>query len=66
MAIPLRRLLRPIEAALLLGVKPQTLAAWRHYGKHPDLPPVRIGRQIRYRQEDVERFIQSHVARASI
>ena len=52
-----RRLLHAHEAARLLGLKPQTLAAWRHYGRHPDLVFVRVGRSVRYRQSDVEAFI---------
>jgi len=50
-------LITPKEAARLLGVKPSTLAAWRHLGRY-NLPYVRMGRLVRYRLADIEEFIQ--------
>lgn len=44
------------EAALLLGITPETLAAWRHRGKSPRF--TRTGhRTVTYTREDVEAFI---------
>lgn len=48
-------LLTPTEAAKFLHVRPQTLACWRLYGKGPSF--ARIGRMIRYRREELERWI---------
>ena len=45
-------------AAKILGVTPGTLSVWRCTRRYP-LPYTRIGRAIRYRVEDIERFIQS-------
>ena len=50
------------KAAAMLGIQPQTLAAWRWRKAKgvsaPDLPWVKIGsRAIRYRLSDVKRFI---------
>jgi excisionase family DNA binding protein len=45
------------EAAEYLGVKPQTLSVWRcthRYG----LPAVKIGRCLRYRKSDLDKFIE--------
>lgn len=45
------------EAADYLGVAPQTLAVWactqRYY-----LPLVKIGRHVKYRQSDLDAFIE--------
>ena len=51
-------LLRPVEAAKLLGVTARTLKDWRRDGR--GLPFVRLTpRAIRYRRQDVARFIES-------
>lgn len=44
------------ETAELLGVKEQTLACWATTKRY-DLPYVKVGRLVKYRREDVERFI---------
>jgi len=56
----LRRLLTPAEAADVLGLSPRTLETHRQRGKGP--PYVRVtARTIRYRSEDVERFIAAQL-----
>lgn len=50
------RLLTPEQTAELLGVALNTLAVWRTTARYP-LPYVRVGRCIRYRLADVEKFI---------
>lgn len=52
-------LMLPAEVAELLGVRPQTLTAWRHRHRGGKLPYVKIGRMVRYRAADVERFIKT-------
>lgn len=58
-----RALLSREEAAELLGVKPQTLAKWVSDGNF-DLPCVKVGRLARYRQADIESFIQRNTLSA--
>ncbi len=48
-------MLTPAETARILGVKRQTLSAWRLYGRGPRF--VRVGRLIRYRRETIEKWI---------
>lgn len=53
------RLLRPAEVAERLNVELETLSAWRIQGR--GLPFVRFnGRVVRYRESDVEAFIDSN------
>jgi hypothetical protein len=50
-------LLTQDQAALVIGVKPQTLTNWR-CTKRVALPYIKVGkRSIRYRRSDVENFI---------
>jgi excisionase family DNA binding protein len=53
-----RRLLTEIETAEYLRVKPETLTTWRCTQRYA-LPYVRVGRSIRYRASDVEKFLAS-------
>jgi len=52
------KLLTRNEAAELLGVKPQTLATWHITGRY-NLPLVKVGRSVRYRLADLERWLES-------
>ena len=45
------------QAAEYLGIRPQTLAVWALTGRY-GLPMTKIGRSVRYRQSDLESFIQ--------
>lgn len=49
-------LLRPREAAKLLGVTEAALERWRHTGAYT-IPYVKVGRCVRYRRQDIEAFI---------
>ncbi len=51
-------LLTEKEAAQILGVQPQSLAVWRL--RREKLPFLKIGRLVRYRREDIERWIVAH------
>ena len=44
------------QAAAYLGVKPQTLAVWHCTGRY-GLPVVKVGRLVRYRQQDLDAFL---------
>ncbi|CAB4121853.1 Helix-turn-helix domain containing protein [uncultured Caudovirales phage] len=53
-------LLTPAEVAAQLRVKQETLEAWRGKGIGPAYVKLGIGKTspVRYRQEDVEKFLQ--------
>lgn len=46
------------NAALYLGVEPQTLTTWRHLGKGPSAY-TKIGGRVFYRQAVLDSFIES-------
>jgi excisionase family DNA binding protein len=48
------------QAAELLGVAVGTLANWECTGRYR-LPHVKIGKHVRYRVADLERWIESRV-----
>ena len=54
------KLLTPDEVANNLGVTTHTLAVWRSTGRY-NLPYVKSGRLVRYREDDVQAFIESRV-----
>jgi excisionase family DNA binding protein len=49
-------LLSEIETARLLGIPTGTLRRWRAQGRCPT--HVRLGRLVKYRPEDVSRFVE--------
>jgi excisionase family DNA binding protein len=53
-----RRRVTEAEAAVYLGVKPQTLAVWRSTQRYA-LPFYRVGRAIRYDTADLDAFLES-------
>ena len=55
------RLLRPEEVAGILGVPVATLYGWRYRQIGPKA--LKVGRHLRYRPEDLDRFIQNSVDR---
>ena len=57
-------LLTEAQAAERLGVKPQTLQAWRCRARYP-LAFVRVGRLIRYRESAIESFLQARTVEAA-
>jgi len=50
-------LLARSQAAQYLGVQPSTLALWASRGRYR-LPYVKVGRLVRYRREDLERWLR--------
>lgn len=50
------RLLNTEQAAEILGVKPETLAYWRSTGRY-SLSYIKIGRLVKYRLKDIEKFV---------
>jgi len=57
------RLLTTREAAELLGLQEQTLAAWRMTAKN--LPYVKVGRSVKYRLSALEAFLEKQTISAS-
>ena len=51
-------LLNREQAARYLGLKPQTLAVWASTGRY-ELPFIRAGRYVRYRKQDLDRWLES-------
>ena len=56
-------LLSRAEAAAYLGVAKQTLAIWS-CTKRYDLPFVKIGRLVKYRVADLDKFIEANLRSA--
>ncbi len=44
------------EAAQFLGIRESTLAVWHATDRYP-LPVIKVGRLVRYRRDDLERFL---------
>lgn len=57
--IPMQ-LLDTRQAAQFLGVESHTLAEWR-CTKRYSLPYVKIGRLVKYRRDDLHRFIEENL-----
>ena len=53
-------LLTKEEVSSILGVSVGTLAVWRTTKRY-NLPYVKSGRLVRYRQEDIQAFINSRI-----
>ena len=51
-------LLTPRDVAAILGITPQTLAVWR-FEKRYHVPYIKDGRLVRYKESDVEQFIEN-------
>ena len=50
-------LLTPEQTAAFLCVSEHTLAVWRSTGRY-NLPYIKVGRQVRYKGDDVSDFIE--------
>ena len=59
----LAHLLTPAEVAAMLGIKEQTLTAWRCRGSQ-ELEYIRVGRCIRYRAEAIEAYLEKQTVGA--
>jgi len=53
----LKQLVHPKQVAEMLGISPGTLQVWRSTGRY-NLPFVKCGGRVMYRQEDVLMFIE--------
>ena len=50
-------------AAAHLGIKPHTIEVWRVSGRY-SLPFIKVGRRVKYRLADLERFLDARTVRA--
>lgn len=57
------KLLTCEQAAEILGLKVQTLASWRLNQRH-GLPFIRVGRSIRYREQDLLDWLRTRTVGA--
>ena len=57
-------LMTTIEAAAYLNIKAATLAVWRSTNRRT-LTYVKVGGQVRYRREDLDRFITDNLCNAA-
>ncbi|WNV04107.1 helix-turn-helix domain-containing protein [Candidatus Methylospira mobilis] len=53
----MNNLINEKAAAAILDVSPGTLSVWRSTGRYA-LPFVKVGRKVRYRVSDLERWIE--------
>ncbi|MGH3261035.1 MAG: helix-turn-helix domain-containing protein, partial [Trebonia sp.] len=60
-ASTLTSLLTDRDVAAVLAVRPDTVRRWAARG---ELPSVRLGRLLRFRSEDVDRWIAGHLTMA--
>lgn len=51
------------QAAQYLGIEPGTLTVWRSTNRR-SLPYAKIGSQVRYRKEDLDKFISDNLHNA--
>jgi excisionase family DNA binding protein len=58
-----KKLLTRQEAAEYLGVRPETLAVW-YCTRRYKLPVVKVGRSVRYRLADLERWLAARTVGA--
>ena len=56
-------LLTTEQAANFLGIQPGTLTVWRSTNRRI-LAYVKIGSQVRYRREDLEKFVVANICNA--
>lgn len=50
-------LLTNAQAAAYLGLKPNTLEVWRCSQKKPAIPYCKVGRLVRYTEDDLAEYI---------
>jgi excisionase family DNA binding protein len=53
-----RELVDEKEAAEILDTAPGTLSVWRSTGRYA-IPFIKVGRRVRYRRSDLERWLES-------
>ena len=59
----MEKLISPTELANYLGVPLSTIYEWRYRGTGPR--GVRLGKHVRYRMSDVERWLETKLTEAA-
>ena len=59
----MEKLLTPQEIAEVLGVQPSTIYQWTHQGY---IPYVKIGKFVRFKEKDVERWVESKTSNGRV
>ncbi|UCE07462.1 MAG: helix-turn-helix domain-containing protein [bacterium] len=53
-----KEMLNDLEAARLLGLRPQTLRNWRHKQRGPSY--IKLGRRVVYKLSDLSEYLTKH------
>jgi hypothetical protein len=56
----IERLLTPTKASELLGIKPKSLANSRYTGTGIDIPYIKLGKVVRYKESDIQAYIKAN------
>ena len=56
----MERLLTAEQVSEILGIEPATLAVWRCTNRY-NLPYTKVGRLVRYRETDVQVFVEGRM-----
>ena len=51
------------SAARYLAVSPGTLAVWDCTKRYPGLKSIKVGRAVRYRRSDLDKFLEERLVR---
>lgn len=55
------RLLTEVQATEFLDLRPGTLCVWRSTKRH-NLPFIKVGRNVRYRERDLAKWLESRIS----
>lgn len=61
---PQSNLLDTVAAAEYLGVEPRSLEVWRCVKRH-SIPYIKVGRLVKYRQSDLDAWLESRTVGAA-
>jgi hypothetical protein len=56
----IERLLTSTKASELLGIKPKSLANSRYTGTGIDIPYIKLGKVVRYKESDIQAYIKAN------
>lgn len=59
--LPPEALLDRKTAAKYLGISPGTLAVWASTKRYPELKHLKVGRCVKYRRSDLDKFLESRL-----
>ena len=56
----IERLLTSTKASELLGITPKSLANSRYTGTGIDIPYIKLGKVVRYKESDIQAYIEAN------